>query len=234
MAASLVAYMQDRGISQTVLAQRTNIGKSVINNYVKGRNGASALNLKRMADVLGVRPSQLLMPYPGQVTVVLTDSAPLVAPERAPEYEVVGLVRELEREEVELPFVPYEAYGTFAGSCHDRNYGSFERRTVKRIAGKDYREAVLIKVRGNSMAPRYPEGSRYVVRPVSSGNWQYAQGVHAISLRNEMFLIKRIISNQAGLMVLSSDSTGEKMSIELGEINCMWKVGEADYMPEEE
>jgi transcriptional regulator with XRE-family HTH domain len=136
---------------------------------------------------------------------------------------------------INLPFVPFTAYGSFISGCHeDRDMSDFSTYKVLRRAGKEYKNAVVIEVRGNSMAPRYPDQSCHVARRVSDGNWQYATGVHALSLRSEMFVIKKITSNINGVLTLTGTATGDTMSVELGDINCMWKVGEAVYMPEEE
>ncbi|OON67824.1 helix-turn-helix domain-containing protein [Hymenobacter sp. CRA2] len=135
---------------------------------------------------------------------------------------------------VELPFFTHTAYGTFAANCLDDLPEDYTTMWVLRREGRDYRNARVLEVRGNSMAPRYPHGCCVAVRPVQDGDWQYATGVHAISLRNQMFIIKRITSNQNGILQLSSDSNGEVMTIELGDINCMWKVGEKVYEPGED
>lgn len=147
--------------------------------------------------------------------------------------EIIGRVEDLDY--ITLPFVPFTAYGSFISGCHeDRDMSQFSTFKVLRRPGKEYRNAVVIEVRGNSMAPRYPDQSCHVARRVSDGNWQYATGVHALSLRSEMFVIKKITSNINGALTLTSTSTGDMMSVELGDINCMWKVGEAVYMPEED
>ncbi|WP_240737379.1 S24 family peptidase [Hymenobacter metallicola] len=138
------------------------------------------------------------------------------------------------QELLELPFIIPSAYGSFTNSCHDRNYGDFDTVRIVKQPGVDYTGAVVLEVRGNSMAPRYPERSCHVVRPVSDGNWQHALGVHAIALRSEMFIIKRIVNNVNGILRLKSDNNGDEMEITLGDINCMWKVGEATFMPAED
>lgn len=138
------------------------------------------------------------------------------------------------QELLELPFIIPAAYGSFLNSCHDRNYGDFDTVRIIKQPGVDYTGAVVLEVRGNSMAPRYPERSCHVVRPVSDGNWQHATGVHAIALRSEMFIIKRIVSNVNGILRLKSDNNGDEMEITLGDINCMWKVGEATFVPAED
>jgi transcriptional regulator with XRE-family HTH domain len=137
-------------------------------------------------------------------------------------------------EYVNLPFVPYTAFGTFAENCRDPSHEEFRFVPVLRRPGLIYDDAVVIEIRGNSMAPRYPDQGCFVARPVSDGNWQYATGVHALSLRNHMFLIKRITTNKEGNITLTSDASGEQMEITLGDINCMWKIGEAAYLPAED
>ena len=144
------------------------------------------------------------------------------------------LERFSDEDTVVLPFVPFTAYGSFIMNCQDRQFNDLSTIRILRIDGLSYENAVVIEVRGNSMAGRYPDRSRHVVRPVSEGNWQYATGVHSISISNEMFVIKRITSNKDGLMILTSDSNGEQMEIQLGDILCMWKVGECVYMPAED
>jgi phage repressor protein C with HTH and peptisase S24 domain len=135
---------------------------------------------------------------------------------------------------VSLPFVRPAAYATFAANCQDYSKEDLDSFQVLIRPGIEYKDAVVIEVRGNSMAPRYPDRSCYVVRPVSSGNWQYGTGVHAISLRSAMFVIKRITSNKEGVLTLTSDNGGSEMTVDLGDILCMWKVGEAAYMPPED
>lgn len=148
--------------------------------------------------------------------------------------DTVMLVDTTNLEFIELPFIVPSAYGTFNNSCHDHNYDDFDIIRIVKRPGVDYKGAVVLEVRGNSMAPRYPDRSQHVVRPVSDGNWQHALGVHAIALRSPAFIIKRIASNLNGTLRLRSDSNGEEMEIMLGDINCMWKVGESVYMPEED
>lgn len=148
-------------------------------------------------------------------------------------FEVLGAPEDLDY--ITLPFVPFTAYGSFISGCHeDRDMSQFSTFKVLRRPGKEYKNAVVIEVRGNSMAPRYPDQSCHVARRINDGNWQYATGVHALSLRSEMFVIKKITANINGVLTLTGTATGDTMSVELGDINCMWKVGEAVYMPEEE
>lgn len=154
---------------------------------------------------------------------------PIIKPESA---EILGTVADMIY--VRLPFVQPSAYATFAANCQDYSREEFSTFRVLVRPGVEYTDAVVVEVRGNSMAPRYPDRSCYVVRPVSDGNWQYATGVHAVSLRSAMFLLKRITSNKDGILTLTSDNGGDAITVELGDILCMFKVGEAAYMPAED
>lgn len=174
---------------------------------------------------------KLAQVYKSSVEYIETGKHPKVEP--SPNDTVV-FVDTSDYEYIDLPFITPPAYGSFVGSCHDRDYGQFDTVRIVKRPGTNYKDAVVVEVRGNSMAPRYPERSCYVVRPVSDGNWQHALGVHVISLRSEMFLIKRIVSNINGVLKLRSDANDEEMEIQLGDINCMWKVGESSYMPPED
>lgn len=102
------------------------------------------------------------------------------------------------------------------------------------LPGLDYAKAVVLEIQGNSMAPRYPDSARYVLFPVEEEHWQYATGVHAMLLKNNKFLFKRIVSNKAGTLLLNSDATGDQTTIELLDIASLWKAGQAVHMPPEE
>jgi hypothetical protein len=102
------------------------------------------------------------------------------------------------------------------------------------IPGINYSEAVALEIQGNSMSPRYPDQSRHLLFPVEDDYWQYATGVHAIWLKNKKMFFKRIISNKAGVLVLSTDSNGEQTTIELTDIAALYKAGQAIHLPPEE
>jgi transcriptional regulator with XRE-family HTH domain len=102
------------------------------------------------------------------------------------------------------------------------------------IPGIEYSGAVVWEIQGSSMAPRYPDQSRYVMFPVEDDHWQYATGVHAVWLKNKKLFFKRIISNREGVLLLSADATGEQTTVELSDIASLWKAGQAVHMPPEE
>jgi transcriptional regulator with XRE-family HTH domain len=222
-------------------------------SYLRRQSG---LTLREVGDKIGISHSRIRA-YESNATIrIKMDKLRLLSDlyETTIEYIETGIERKMhlasevqespsipsrqladDTEEYEtLPFVPFSAYGTFGESCQDPHYDDYSTYKVLRRAGMDYKGAVVVEVRGNSMAPRYPDQSCHVVRPVSNGDWQYAMGVHCISLRSPMFVIKRIVSNTGGVIRLRSDANGEEIQIELGDINCMWKVGEKVYEPAED
>jgi len=148
---------------------------------------------------------------------------------------IVGIISRLEQMDyVDLPLVTPSVYSAFAEICQGAPFNDFTTFYILKIPGIDYHNAAVLEMRGNSMAPRYPEASQHVMRPVSQNNWQYAQGVHAIVLKSGMVVIKRITNNQDGAITLTSDNGGSTMSVVLTDIKCMWKVSETVYMPAEE
>jgi hypothetical protein len=116
--------------------------------------------------------------------------------------------------------------------CHKDNPN--HRVGVMPLPGINYQQAVVLEVQGSSMAPRYPEGSRYVLFPVYDEHWQYATGVHAIWLKSKKLLIKRITSNKEGTITLKSDATGDQTTVEIGDIAALWRFGQAIHLPPEE
>ncbi|MGI4735079.1 MAG: helix-turn-helix domain-containing protein [Janthinobacterium lividum] len=153
----------------------------------------------------------------------------------AEDANIIGIISRLnELDYVDLPLIKPSAYSAFAANCQGSRLKGFVPFYILKIPGVDYHDAAALEMRGNSMAPRYPEASQHVMRPVSHNNWQYAQGVHAIVLNSEMVVVKRITNNQEGIITLSSDNGGSTMSVALTDIKCMWKISETVYMPAEE
>jgi transcriptional regulator with XRE-family HTH domain len=209
------------GLTQTALAKQVGMTRAGISAIETGKNGARATSLTLIASALGVDSNMLLKGASGGTSATSLSTAAMLG----------GID---EQDYVELPFVGPSAYGTFAENCQDPHNEEFSTIRVLRVPGANYTKAVVIEVKGNSMAPRYPNGCRVVARSVSDGNWQHSTGVHALALRSHMFIIKRITANKEGNMELTSDAGGETMDITLADINCMWKIGEIVYIPAED
>ncbi|MDF7810786.1 XRE family transcriptional regulator [Hymenobacter sp. YC55] len=208
-----------QGLAQANVADAVGLSTNTIWYY---ENQAQARikpdMLEKLAKVLKTTPDYIRL---GNQTAPTTNS-----------FDTVAIIPDAQY--VELPFFNRTAYGSFAVNCMDSLPEEYETMWVLKREGRDYSDARVLEIRGNSMAPRYADRVCVTVRPVQDGDWQYATGVHAMSLRNGMFIIKRITSNKNGNLELTSDSNGEVMTIELGDILCMWKVGEKVYEPAEE
>ncbi len=142
-----------------------------------------------------------------------------------------------EMEFIPIRFYSIKAMGSFLATCQDpksEEQAEGEMMIWIKEPGVDYSKARGIEIEGNSMAPRYPHGARALVRKVTDGDWQHARGVHAVSTKTEMFVIKRIIDCENGVLVMRADNPDmpQTLRVPLSEVNCLWKVGEA-YLPAE-
>ena len=133
-----------------------------------------------------------------------------------------------------MEFVPVRTYriavlGSFRAHCHEpmtEEDAQGEIMPWPRFPGIDYSKTRSVEVDGNSMAPRYPHGSFALIRPVDKGDWQHARGIHAVSTKTEMFVIKRIDDCENGVLVMRATNPDMPLTlrIELSDINCLWKV----------
>lgn len=137
---------------------------------------------------------------------------------------------------VELPFISRDNYQEFVELRHNEEETpqDVEWVWVLRMHGVDYANASVIEIQGNRMLPRYPEKARYVIRVVDKQHWQYSTGVHLIALSNGLPLLRRIVSNDTATIQLVSDSSEERIHVALSEVDYMWKLGEAVYVPAED
>lgn len=95
-------------------------------------------------------------------------------------------------------------------------------------------QPVLLEITTDAMAPRYPLGSRHLLRPVHPGQWAQARGVHALALDNGTWAVRRLVASaSAHVLALESDRTDELVLLAVHEIVSIWKLGACDYMPEE-
>lgn len=137
---------------------------------------------------------------------------------------------------VELPFIPRDGYQEFVEQRHldAVTPQEVEWVWVLRMENVDYADAAILEIQGNRMMPRYPENSRYIIRIVNPNEWSYATGVHMLALKNGKTLMRRIASNDSVALQLISDSRDERIQVLLSEVDFMWKLGEAVYMPSED
>lgn len=213
-------YRQLAGMNQAQLAEKVGITRAGISAIEKGKSGAKATTLALIASALDIEVKDLL-----SKESVLTKSTKT--------YSVKGDEQAVDEAPVfiELPLITHTEFSSFAQVCQTTSLPTIP---LFPITGQDYQDAAILEIRGNSMAPRYPERARFIIRPVDKASWAHAQGVHVVVLNSQLFLLKRITSNQDGMLELSSDAAGEKMKVLLDEVSCLWKVGEGVYYPAED
>lgn len=90
----------------------------------------------------------------------------------------------------------------------------------------------LLQITLPQLGPRYPVGARYWARPVPRAQWADARGVHALQLRDGRELLARLLKQRRGQWVLGFD-VGAPEYLALADVVQLWKLGAADYLPEE-
>ena len=137
---------------------------------------------------------------------------------------------------IHLPLLTYHAAASFKEGFFDEGQRwEGETYSVIRQPQFNYSNAVVITIEGSSMEPRYPAGSKVVATPVPSDQWPYIHGTHAVSLKNSMFLLKRIVSNDGNLITIRSDNSTvpDDRTIPISEINFIWKPLHIAFAPAE-
>lgn len=130
---------------------------------------------------------------------------------------------------VKVPVIPLSFYGTFVHNDDTEGWRLdellFTTITIERKANIKYELAVVIQVEGNSMEPNIRDGAKILCTWVSDGRWQYLQGVHAISLKDGMLLVKRVSASGDGFLILKSDNPNYgEIKIQLADIQAVWKA----------
>jgi transcriptional regulator with XRE-family HTH domain len=143
-----------------------------------------------------------------------------------------------------LSFVPISAYPSLTSmqdpQLREAVHTSLSQVPILRLPNVDYEGALAIEVNGDSMLPRYPHGSRYVIHQVRQ-NLEFATGVHLFLFHRERLLIRRIVSNKGGILTLRADATGEEAAYSadllrklVDEKNFLFfKLGQAIHLPAE-
>lgn len=209
------------GLTQEELGVKIGKSKTAISNIESGKNGARMSTLDAIAKVLKV-----------EIQDILSDRNALPKLKGSSDKKNGQPVDESRHSLlIELPLIAHTDFSSFAQNCQT---SSFPTAPILLVPGHDYQDAAILEIRGNSMAPRYPERARFIIRPIAESSWAHAHGVHIIILKSELLLFKRITSNQDRVLELSNDAAGERIKVTLEEISCLWKVGEGVYYPAED
>ncbi|MGI4871359.1 MAG: S24 family peptidase [Janthinobacterium lividum] len=100
---------------------------------------------------------------------------------------------------------------------------------------KEYAEALVADIDGDSMEPTIINGSKVVITPVQKGNWQYmSSGIYCV-IYSDNFVVKRVKNNtllETGLLMLHSDNpNGGSFPVKGEDIRAIWRVRWAAYVP---
>ena len=144
-----------------------------------------------------------------------------------------------------LPFFPLAAYPSLVSfvdpTMQNVLHTVLARVPVLRLPRVDYEGAAVVEVQGDSMAPRYPHGSRYLIHPALE-DLRFATGVYFFIFHRKSVLIRRIIANNGKTITLRADATGEEVSYTLSELRKLRddrqcfirKLGQAVHLPPEQ
>lgn len=142
---------------------------------------------------------------------------------------------------IRIPVIPLSASATFLENVEGAfvfnwaELAHYEQELVAKEPNVRYdSRTVIFKVVNYSMSPHFKPSGRLLCTWVDAGNWQYATGVHVLSLRTGMLVLKRIRRCEGGRLLLGSDNPeyGE-MWVGLDEVLAMWKAEHKTFEPVE-
>lgn len=231
-------------LTQVQLAEKVGVSGAAISHFEKGISNPAFETIEKLSEALNFDLSNLYLSNrePESASEFYTASM-LLANQRFFEdnytpnsYDTSHRGKDQVEDLVDLIIYRQRDFVKFISDplADDRYAGGEYRVTVLSMPGIDYGAAFVLEIQGSSMAPRYPDGSRYVIFPVEDDHWQYSTGVHAIWLKSKKLLIKRIVSNKEGILHLRSDATGDQTTVELSDIGALWRLGQATHLPPEE
>lgn len=201
-------------LTQGVLGEKIGVSRAAISQFELGETLPSPTTLAKLSQVLAFDLAEIWQASPNPSTA--------------------------EDEHRLLPFFPLAAYPSLVRFIDPALHIVLSRVPVLRLPGVNYEGAAVVELEGNSMAPRYPHGSRYLIHHVFE-DLRYATGVYLFILHQKKVLVRRIIANDGKTITLRADATGEEMSYTISELRKLrdnkqfyiLKVGQAVHMPPE-
>jgi phage repressor protein C with HTH and peptisase S24 domain len=225
--------MKALGLVKNSFAIKLGITPQGLGAIINGRNQPGYDVLRAILTETDVN-SEWLFTGKGEMFV---DKAGTIVSEPPEPYLVTGrLLGKMEDQDtIILPLLDAKA----AASFMENIYGSMvhletgKTYRVIKIPGRNYNNAMVMEIVGDSMLPNFKDGMKVIVREVVRGRWDTATGIHAISLKSGMFTIKRIISNRNNIMILRADNpkTPEELDVQIADILALFRVGEIVYAP---
>lgn len=202
--------------SQAALARRTGIAQSTIGRLVRGEVNVSSSNLRTLAEAFGVAVDTLYV-SPEEFKRLL-ESGPTLP-------KIVS--------NVAGPFIPYEpknvrivwVCGTCQGGFPDRIWDGDLPETAQEYAEiADVNEkAIICRVAGDSMSPKYEPGSYVLVEPEEPIE---IEDDVLVRLHSGETLLKRLLSRRGGVRLGSYNDREPVITLREDEIKWMYWVSQ--------
>lgn len=218
-------------MTQQELASRLEIPRSTLaayetNNDVK----INPLTLQKMCEIFQVSESYIEFGEEGRIIEHATNA---IRKQGNGNFDTIS-----------LPVIPLSASASFMDNIS--NNASLEQ-FINSWEG-EYKEVTKPKeiklgelscifiIEGYSMYPHFMSGAQVVATYVDPSNWQFARGVHVISIRSNKFWAKKVVKfedNKLRLESYNKEIDPEPMLVPISEIIAMWKVQYKIYEPVE-
>lgn len=208
--------MKAKGLKQNRLAELIGVTPQSVTDWVKGRTLPDVRKLQELARILGTSVD------------VLTQ---LDEPESARSISRISRVKvDLSRTK-NLPLISIKGQASIVErsleGCQLQFIEDFYQLYLPDIE-LDEKKHVIVEVEGDSMEPDIKNRAKVLGASVASQNIKYESNAVFAVLYAERFVLKRVKTNdiiEKGRLVLHSDNDRYgPMSVDAGDIKCMWKI----------
>ena len=150
-AEKLKNHIKNKGMTQRVLANKVGLTPPQVNNIIKGRERLGAKHTPIWSEVLGIDPLWLMTQ--GEQGTAPTDEAP--APITVNTHDDV----------IKVPVINLDVRGGYLYNA-EADTMQFASGTMPFSRSIATEGDVVVPVVGDSMQPRYPDGSHVLIRPL--------------------------------------------------------------------
>ena len=135
----LCTALEKKNMRPADLAEITGIGKSAISQYMSGAFRPKQVRTEKIADALGVSVAYL-MGYENEKNDIEYDNDPSLS------FPIIG-----------------EVAAGYSGLAAEEETGDYEQIPISWLRGRKPEEFFVLRVKGDSMYPRFIEGDRVLV-----------------------------------------------------------------------
>lgn len=239
VSARFINELESKGISGYKLMKDGVIkSQASLTGIKNGSQGVSRRMIDTCADLYGVDKAYILMGNVSnsggdQMIMNVSNSTVADSNNRYQQGEREMTARRLNvyiREDlVNVPFVPQDATASFAENFGDMQNMKSDTYGVMQEEGEDLQNGryVVFQVKGESMAPNIPDGSKVLAVSIPEGKWEEVGGVVFV-LYGKMLTIKRVLKNSLYMnnsITLKADNpVYGQIDVERREIRGVWKA----------